>query len=160
MRTWSILAALLVCSANVHASSPLFDETGPSEWAKVLICITAGDEPWKEIDQGTLRTWHQGDVVAHRLVAGGSATSWVLVRRPDGVRQYGDFSLIHYITRYVDVPSKYRFGPDQMPGTRLGYDIEPQSSSINDRGEITQRFGPFTIASVRGDKCPGKEHAD
>ena len=118
---------------------------------------TAGDEPWKEIDRGTLRKWERGDLTEYRLIAGGVALEWTRERGSDGLpRDSGDLDLSHFVTRRVDVPSKYRFEPDPMPGTRLGYDIEPRSVSANENGEITERFGPFTIASVLSPECPKK----
>ena len=157
MKTSSLFVALMVTWAPACAQSWQYDETSSSFWVKALICITARDEPWKEIGQGTLRRWRQGELTAYRLIAGGAALHWWRENRPDGEsREYGDRSLSHFVTRSVDVPGKYRFGPDPMPGTWLGYDIEPQSVSSNENGEITERFGPFTIVSVIGSECPRK----
>ena len=157
MKTWSLFVALMMVVGIAHPQSWQYDGSSSSSWAKVLICITAGDEPWKEIDRGTLRKWERGDLTEYRLIAGGVALEWSRERGSDGLpRDSGDLDLSHFVTRRVDVPSKYRFEPDPMPGTRLGYDIEPRSVSANENGEITERFGPFTIASVLSPECPKK----
>jgi len=117
---------------------------------EVVVCVTAGAEPWRMIDRGTLKR----NRFEYLLVAGGRSIRWHLGGDSIGA---GAPSLRHYIERYVELPPKqFAFPPDPMPGTAMPGGPLPGRAEIvmKPSGEVMELLGPFTIATFIATECP------
>ena len=132
-----------------------FTDRPSSAQSDIVVCVLRPGEPWKEASRGTLVSRSSKDRVDYSLTAGNRSFEWWWMRNPDGSYSgRGAPSLWQTFAPDIQKPEPLTFprGPivigsgHEYPG--------PHRVSSNDKGEIRETIGSFTVISVIGTACP------